>query len=564
MTTLNDGGAPAPAVPAPASLRERIAALRRDIEAEASRRRAQIEAVPPAHRASALNLAHYVGLRRKDLRRLQLELGALALSSLGRSEGHVSDVLARLARWLGEPEAADALPALDWAAAESLLHANTRALFGPRPRDRHVYVMVTTPEAAEATPEWADAVLRAGADVLRINAAHGTPEEWRAVIDTARARAAALERSLRVFVDLAGPKLRGEIRRMEAGVLHLPRRKNRAGRTLGPTGVALVARYEGGAQLPVPRAWLARLRPGDVLTFADAGGRARKLRVREAGPGGVRAECDRSLFLAGGLSLAWRRGRKLLARGRAGGYPRQPATLVLAPGSGFLVNGTGRAAVGLAAIACPEPRLLARVRAGERVVLDDGRIVALVEARTRAGLRCRVRQTTKPRVRLRSGKGLAFPDSRLPPGRLGREDRRVLEFALRHADGVGVSFVNGPGDVRQVGERIARAGRKDFGMILKLETREAMRQLPEILFEALRYRPVGIMIARGDLAVALSYERLAEMQEEILWFGEACHLPVVWTGRSAWRSAPRRRRARASGVPGSCRSCAPGRPCRRR
>jgi pyruvate kinase len=36
------------------------------------------------------------------------------------------------------------------------------------------------------------------------------------------------------------------------------------------------------------------------------------------------------------------------------------------------------------------------------------------------------------------------------------------------------------------------------------------------------------MVARGDLAVELSFERLAEMQEELLWFGEACHLPVIW------------------------------------
>jgi pyruvate kinase len=522
VTDLNVGGV--------ASLRERLAELRRDIEAEALRRRAQIDAVPAAHRASALNLAHYVGLRKKDLRRLQLELGALALSSLGRSEGHVSDTLARLARWLGEPAAAaGAEPALDWAAAEKLLHDNTRALFGPKPRDRHVYVMVTAAEAAEATPEWADAILRAGADVLRINAAHGTPEEWQAVIATARARAAELERGLRVYVDLAGPKLRGEIRRMEAGVLHLPRRKSRSGRTLGPTRVTLVARYEGGAQIPVPRGWLTRLHPGDVLEMTDAGGRERELVVRDTSPGGVIAECHRSLYVSGGLPIAWKRGKKAMKRGRIGRYPRRPASLELAQGSVFLVNGTGRAAKsGLPAIACPEPRLLAKVRPGERLVLDDGRIVALVEACTREGLRCRVRETTKPRVRLRTGKGLAFPDSRLPPGRLGKEDLRVLEFALAHADGVEVSFVNTPADVRQVGERVRAAGRPAFGMILKLETREAMRNLPEILFEALRYRPVGIMIARGDLAVALSYERLAEMQEELLWFGEACHLPVVW------------------------------------
>ena len=518
---------------APAALRERIMELRREIDAEAARRRAQIDAVRAENRASALNLAHYVGLRKKDLRKLQLDLGALALSSLGRCEGHVADTLARLHRWLGllETEASGPpAPVLDWPAAEKLLHRNTQALFGPRPHDRHVYVMVTAPDAEQATPAWADAILRAGANVLRINAAHGSPLEWTAIIATARECAQALGRELRIFVDLAGPKLRGEIRRMESGVLHLPRRKNRAGRSVAPTVVSVVDRYEDGAQMPVPRPWIARLRIGDVLEFVDAGGRERQLTIRETEAGAVRAECDRSLYITGGLPLAWKRGKRVLARGRIGTYPRRPAVLRLSPGDTFLVNGSGRPTVraSLPAIACPEPRLLALVRAGERVVLDDGRIVALVVERKREGLLCRVRQTARTPSRLRTGKGLAFPDSRLPTGRLSAEDRQVLEFALRHADGIGVSFVNTPADVREVGARLRHAGREGFGMILKLEPREAMRNLPDILFEALRYRPVGVMIARGDLAVSLSWERLAEMQEELLWFGEACHLPVVW------------------------------------
>ena len=36
------------------------------------------------------------------------------------------------------------------------------------------------------------------------------------------------------------------------------------------------------------------------------------------------------------------------------------------------------------------------------------------------------------------------------------------------------------------------------------------------------------MIARGDLAVEVGYERLAELQEEILWLCKAAHLPVIW------------------------------------
>ena len=125
-------------------------------------------------------------------------------------------------------------------------------------------------------------------------------------------------------------------------------------------------------------------------------------------------------------------------------------------------------------------------------------------------------------------KGLAFPDSRLTLPALGPQDEAALAFALAHADGVEVSFVHSRRDVAQVAKRLRAAGRPGFGLVLKLETREAMRNLPGILFEALRYEPVGLMIARGDLAVEASFERLAELQEELLWFGEACHLPVIW------------------------------------
>src|SRR5262249_10808638 len=60
------------------------------------------------------------------------------------------------------------------------------------------------------------------------------------------------------------------------------------------------------------------------------------------------------------------------------------------------------------------------------------------------------------------------------------------------------------------------------------ETQQGFANLPEILMEALRSRAVGVMIARGDLAVECGYQRLAEIQEEILWICEAAHIPVIW------------------------------------
>ncbi len=512
-----------------------VLALREAIDREAVKEQKRIEAALPRHRLSARNLAHYLGLRRRDMRRLQVELASIALSSLGRSEGHVRDTVLRLCGWLSdEKREGRALgqiegEPLDQEHAESLLRENTRALFGRRPADRHVYIMVTAPAAAEASETWADSLLAAGIDVLRINAAHESPAEWAAIVSVYKARAAACGNPGRVFVDLPGPKLRAEIRQMEESVLHLPRHKDRLGRTTAATELLLVAQHECGAQIPIPAEWLPKLRGGDVVVLTDAGGRERGLRVRGPGANGVLADCDRSLYVRSGLPLAWRRGKKTLGRAAVGRLPRVPRVLQFSPGEQFVLNETGRIAErGTKALRFPQAQLLSQVHAGERVVLDDGRIVAVVESAEPGALRCRVQRTVKLPTRLRSGKGVAFPDSALSLGELATQDEAALAFALAHADGASVSFVNSARDVAMVGERIRQAGRPGFGMILKLETRGAMRNLAGILFEALRYEPVGLMIARGDLAVELSFERLAEMQEELLWLGEACHLPVIW------------------------------------
>jgi len=514
-------------------LRASLLGLIKAIEEEEVAQSDRIAAALLTHYQSAVNLAHYLGLRKHDIRRLQVDLATVGLSSLGRCEGHVHDTLLRLRAWLaGEHAVAMAEAAddrLDSAKAEAILHANTRALFGPRPADRHVYIMVTAPDAAQADASWANGLLEAGANLLRINGAHESPEEWAEITATFKAQAAALGRRCRVFVDLPGPKLRTEIREMQPGVLHLPRRKDRLGRTVAATQVQLVAQYEAGAQIPVPGDWLTQLAAGDVLDLTDAGGRNRVLTVRRPEKEQVHADCDRSLFVMSGLPIVWRRANKEMGRGKIGVLPQQPRELRLAAGDAFVLNDSGFCADPEArALAFPEPQLLEQIQPGERVMLDDGKIVAVAEAIGREGLVCRVRRVLKSPARLGSGKGIAFPDSALSLKHLGAQDETALGFALEHADGVGVSFVASSEDVALVGERIRQAGKPGFGMILKLETRAAVSDLAGILFEALKYEPVGIMIARGDLAVELSFERLAEMQEEILWFGEACHLPVIW------------------------------------
>ena len=99
---------------------------------------------------------------------------------------------------------------------------------------------------------------------------------------------------------------------------------------------------------------------------------------------------------------------------------------------------------------------------------------------------------------------------------------------MQYADMVGLSFVRKPVDIQLLQKHLKRLKAENLGIVLKVETRAAFENLPELLFILLRSSNVGVMIARGDLAVECGYERLAELQEEILWLAEGAHLPVIW------------------------------------
>ena len=97
-----------------------------------------------------------------------------------------------------------------------------------------------------------------------------------------------------------------------------------------------------------------------------------------------------------------------------------------------------------------------------------------------------------------------------------------------HADLVALSFVNTVEDVRALQALLAPFGERQPAIVLKIETKRGFENLPAMLLEAMKTPRCGVMIARGDLAVECGFERLAEVQEEILWLCEAAHVPVIW------------------------------------
>ncbi len=182
-------------------------------------------------------------------------------------------------------------------------------------------------------------------------------------------------------------------------------------------------------------------------------------------------------------------------------------------------------------VTCTIPAIVARVKPGERVYIDDGKVACVVEETGPEGAVMKVLHAEPGGRKLKPEKGLNFPDTDLGLAALTDEDRAALGFVAAHADMVGYSFVQSAEDVRELQAELARLRPQDWqkvGLVAKIETPKAVRNLPGIIVAAAGRQPFGIMIARGDLAVELGFERTAEMQEEILWLAEAAHVPVIW------------------------------------
>ena len=181
-----------------------------------------------------------------------------------------------------------------------------------------------------------------------------------------------------------------------------------------------------------------------------------------------------------------------------------------------------------AAIGCTLPEALAQVRKGERVWFDDGRIGGVVCRRRGSGVEIEITQARDGGEALAADKGINLPDTQLDLPALSAKDIGDLASVARCADLVGLSFAQSAADVRALREQLAAHGVAQLGLVLKIETRRGFEHLPEMLFAAMAGPAAGVMIARGDLAVECGYERMAEVQEEILWACEAAHMPVVW------------------------------------
>lgn len=183
------------------------------------------------------------------------------------------------------------------------------------------------------------------------------------------------------------------------------------------------------------------------------------------------------------------------------------------------------------------PEIFDDVEIGHPIFFDDGKIGAHIIERSPTYFLAKIFQAATEGSSLSAEKGVNLPETQLTCSALTEADYATLPFIAQYADIVGYSFVRKPADVEALQAKLRQLGREDIGITLKIETKEAFDNLPSLLLTAMRNPKVGVMIARGDLAVEVGFERNAEVQEEILWICEAAHVPGIWATQVLERMA---------------------------
>jgi len=541
------------------------AIFKRAIEFE-SRYATELAAVHPKYRESGRNLVHYLALRQTDIRELQEELAILGLSSLGRAERNVMasihavhSALQKIASGT-EFEFSAERDALEL--KNPLADEHKRAILGESPGKREVSIMVTLPAEAATNGSLAAEMIAAGMNAARINCARDDANVWSAMINNVERAREKSGSACKVIMDLAGPKIRTGDLKPGPRVLHIKPRRDPLGRIITPRRIRFIPDdvVWGGtkiAVIPVPRECIELAHEGDEIRCKDTRGKKRRLKVIQKDEKGLVLEIHKGAYIATGTRLRLHREEEgEVLSYRVGQLPTIEQAILLRPGDALVLNRDnipGAPAledddgdvVEAAHISCRQPEVFKFVTAGNRVSFNDGKIFGVVRVVIADRLEIEITKAKPTGSRLRGDRGINFPDSDIRLPGITAADKSNLKFALERADAVSLSFVRRPTDIIQLHEEMDRLGNSEHGLIIKIETKKAFNNLPKLLLTAMRRYPVAVMIARGDLAVECGWERLAELQEEILWFCEAAQVPVIWATQVLEGHAKKGRPSRA-------------------
>lgn len=506
----------------------------------------EIHHVHPNYKKSAKNLIHYLALRTIDVDILQEKLEEIGLPN---APGYEKNILYNLliSKTIVNSLLQNELPdtpsgCLTHREADKLLKRNTKAVFGKIKHNRRTGIMVTQPTEAATDKEFTRSLLELGMDCARINCAHDDEVIWKKIIDNIK----EVENDCKIMMDLGGPKIRTGKMKPGHKVIHIKPKKNSLGQVkkpariwLAPFGTNPPPGEMADAIIPVNKKWLRKTRKGSYIVFRDSRDKKCRFDIDEKVDTGRWASCSDSAFVTTGTLLNVFLEKKSSSEIHSvhellpleeviflfeRDFLRLDKKPVLGEPAVYDEDGN---IIKIAHISCTLPETFDTVKVGEPIYFDDGKIEGVISEMHPDHLMIEITNAKKKGGKLKADKGINLPGSVLGVKGLTEKDIADLKFVAKHADVVNFSFVNNKEDVQDLLDEIKKLDAQ-LGIILKIETQEAFKNLPSILLKAMENYPIGVMIARGDLAIETGWKNFAIIQKEILKICDAAHLPDVW------------------------------------
>ncbi|MCD4820395.1 MAG: hypothetical protein K8S23_17080 [Candidatus Cloacimonetes bacterium] len=508
-----------------------------------------ISKVHPSYRESALNLAHYLAFRSFDIDEIQNRLRYMGLPDLANIEGHVMKSLLSLKtiinHLMGNRVIEKQKNIISIKKSEKLLRKNTKGLFGYKSKERQTRIMVTLPFSASEDYYLINRLIRLGMNSARINCAHDVPEVWLKMIENIIRAKKSLKKNCKIMMDLGGPKLRTGSMKQGPKIIHINPKHDQVGKIIKPAKVWIappdIPPPDGSADaiIPVSELLIEKIKRGNTIRFTDSRNKKCKILITKKQGKGRWGVCSNSAYITTGTELVL---NKVKETGKEKNYVgellpiEQYITLHIGdklilhsdskPGEAARYDQAGKL-IADAHISCILPEVFNSVKSNEPVFLNDGKIEGIIEKISKDEIQVRITYAKISGSKLRADKGINLPELDLKIGSLTAKDKRDLAFVAKWADVVNLSFINQASDVQEFLKEIEKYNQKPC-IILKIETQKGFKNLPKILMCAMKTYPVGVMIARGDLAIETGWKNFASIQGEIMQICEAAHVPVIW------------------------------------
>jgi pyruvate kinase len=505
----------------------------------------KIDQVNPIYRKSARNLVHYRAFRTIDLREIQQRLGHLGLSQLTNIEGHVlssliytKKILLRLIKAKSQKVRKSGLSIKN---GKRLLIANTKSVVGYRSKGRRVRIMVTQPRAAAFDYQMVYDMIKNGMNCARINCAHDDEDIWLTIIKHIKKASKKLSRKVKITMDLGGPKIRTGPIQAGPKIRKFTPQKDDAGKIVNPALIYAIDEINEDSlpnTISIDAEQRRRLKVGDRLTTIDTRDKHRTLKVIAVEPDYALLHCFETTYLGTGTNLQFEDEHQPAII--IGELPALEQSLILREGDALILfkemklgqpavfNEDGELIEG-AYISCETPEVFGQVKKGERILFDDGKIEAVIKSTDQDHFLVNITRAKEGGSKLKAEKGINFPNSNLNISGLTEKDKLDLAFIAKHADAVSFSFVNTPADVDELIQLLDQHGVKNkLNIILKIETQKAYDNLNSIILAAMKVHHIGVMIARGDLAVETGWDHIGLIQQEMVTLCGSAHVPVIW------------------------------------